>query len=330
MALIDTNGLAADLLSQPLNFYTNNSTSTVRFQINDNVYTTDGSPTSAVTASGSYVYGAMAPLTFPETDGFAIQGLSSNGTIFNLEPGSTTGSAGWGAADRSTLSTSSQVFFYQETSIATIQCQGVGGAPTPPFVWMTRGTERCRMDTSGRFIVNSTATLPGSNGERFQVQSSGTNPTSAFYVNLPYNATSQSIIWFFVSSPDSNGGVLFGNNNTIGIASTSDVRQKRDVRAMTGALHTIQRLRPVRFNWIDQPNEIKSWGFLAHEVQEIIPDMVQTPRDAVDDDGEPIYQTLDVGYLVPLLTRACQELEQELTALEAEIQAMTQGDSHGI
>lgn len=323
-----TDGFRA--VSQPLTFFSGNSTSIPRFQMNNNTFTRSGQPTYAINTQGPNV---LAPMnSSPTTYNFALMNIESGQpTAMNIEPGSATGSAGWGASNVSFLgSPYSGVFFFQETSIATIQCVGISGGTVPPFAWLQGGTERCRMDSSGRFIVGSTTTLAGSNGERFQVRSTSTNPASAFYVNQPYNSTNQSIIWFFVSSPDANGGVLFGNNNTIGVASTSDVRQKRDVRPMTHALGTIQRLRPIRFNWIDQPNEIKSWGFLAHEVQEIIPDMVQTPRDAVDDDGEPIYQTLDVGYLVPLLTRACQELEQELTALEADIQAITQGDSHGI
>ena len=56
--------------------------------------------------------------------------------------------------------------------------------------------------------------------------------------------------------------------------------------------------------------------FVAHEAQEVIPDAVTGEKDAVDDDGKPVYQEMDYARPTPLLAAAIQELAQRVTALE--------------
>ena len=59
-------------------------------------------------------------------------------------------------------------------------------------------------------------------------------------------------------------------------------------------------------------------GFIAHEVQSVIPQAVMGDKDALDKDKNPSYQMLDNSKLVPLLVKTIQELEARLTALENE------------
>ena len=59
-------------------------------------------------------------------------------------------------------------------------------------------------------------------------------------------------------------------------------------------------------------------GFVAHEFAEIFPDFVSGEKDAVDENGNPIYQKLGYGNLVPHLIRAIQELKTELNQLKGE------------
>jgi hypothetical protein len=50
-------------------------------------------------------------------------------------------------------------------------------------------------------------------------------------------------------------------------------------------------------------------GFIAHELQEVIPDCVTGEKDAVDADGNPVYQGIDTSFLTATLTSAIQELK---------------------
>ena len=57
-------------------------------------------------------------------------------------------------------------------------------------------------------------------------------------------------------------------------------------------------------------------GFLAHEVQEVIPEAVTGVKDEMDEDGTPKYQGIDQAKLVPLLVASVQEILKRLEALE--------------
>ena len=97
---------------------------------------------------------------------------------------------------------------------------------------------------------------------------------------------------------------------------SSDYRLKENDVALTNATERLKSLRPIRFNFINEP-AITVDGFMAHEVQSIVPEAVAGVKDEVNDEGEAEYQGIDQSRLVPLLVATIQELEQRITALEA-------------
>ena len=133
------------------------------------------------------------------------------------------------------------------------------------------------------------------------------------------------------------------SSNTTTYNTTSDYRLKENVVNITGALAKINQLRPVNFNFIGK--SVKLDGFIAHEVQAIIPYAVKGNKDAVktikdgdlNNDGSksdydkiaalstkevPEYQQVDYSKLVGLLTASVQELSAKNDALEARIAAL--------
>jgi hypothetical protein len=56
-------------------------------------------------------------------------------------------------------------------------------------------------------------------------------------------------------------------------------------------------------------------------VQTVVPEAITGTKDAVDDDGNPVYQGIDQSKLVPLLTAALQEAIGEIEALKARLTA---------
>ena len=131
--------------------------------------------------------------------------------------------------------------------------------------------------------------------------------------------------------------------NTTAYNETSDYRIKENVVGITSALDKINQLRPVNFNFIGK--SVKLDGFLAHEVQAVIPYAVTGEKDAVktvidgdhNDDGTkeaadriatlstkeiPDLQQLDKSKLIALLTASVQELSAKNDALEARIKTL--------
>jgi hypothetical protein len=114
----------------------------------------------------------------------------------------------------------------------------------------------------------------------------------------------------FQGDIDFNGGVVRYNT-------TSDYRRKENVTPLENATNQLKQLKTYNFNFIDNP-DFTHQGFLAHEAQEVVPNAVSGSKDAVDSDGNPVYQTMDNSVLVPLLVKTIQELEARITTLEGE------------
>jgi hypothetical protein len=102
---------------------------------------------------------------------------------------------------------------------------------------------------------------------------------------------------------------------------SSDYRLKENVDYDFTALDRVAQLKPARFNFIAD-EDITVDGFLAHEVQDIIPEAVTGEKDAVDDEGNPDYQGIDQSKLVPLLTKAIQEQQTLIESLTARIETL--------
>jgi len=96
---------------------------------------------------------------------------------------------------------------------------------------------------------------------------------------------------------------------------TSDYRLKENVSYHWDATARLKQLKPARFNYIVDPDNIVD-GFLAHEVSEACPSAITGEKDAVDADGNIDPQCIDHSKLVPILCKTILELEARITALE--------------
>lgn len=99
---------------------------------------------------------------------------------------------------------------------------------------------------------------------------------------------------------------------------TSDYRLKENIIDLGGCISKVQNLKPKQFNFISDPDETRI-GFIAHEVEEIVPQAVSGEKDAIREDGTPKYQALDHSMLVPLLVGAIKELKAEIDSLKAQL-----------
>lgn len=120
---------------------------------------------------------------------------------------------------------------------------------------------------------------------------------------------------FVVTNPSGTIGKIEASGNSVSFITTSDYRAKENIVDMTDAVSRLKQLKTHRFNFKGTTNTVD--GFLAHEVQPIVPEAVSGTKDAVDDDGKPELQGIDQSKLVPLLVGAVQELTARLEALES-------------
>ena len=191
-----------------------------------------------------------------------------------------------------------------------ITCDGPGGltlatGAAQPIYFGINSAEVARIDTSGRLLVATTTAQVG------------------YFVTIATSAFDGLIVTG--DSTSTRGVVICRNTNgTVGSITTSgsstafntssDYRLKENVQPMTGGLDIIAALKPVTYDWI--ADQTAGEGFIAHELQAVIPAAVTGEKDAVDDKGEIKPQGVDFGKIVPHLVAAIQELTTRLAALE--------------
>ena len=124
---------------------------------------------------------------------------------------------------------------------------------------------------------------------------------------------------FVALNGNSNGNISTNYYQTT-YATTSDYRVKEDLQPMLNATGRLMALNPVNFQWKD--SDMRTDGFLAHEVAEVVSDAVVGEKDAVDEKGNDELQSLDQSKLVPLLVKTIQEQQSVIEALEARISAL--------
>jgi hypothetical protein len=117
-------------------------------------------------------------------------------------------------------------------------------------------------------------------------------------------------------------GYITTNGSTCTLNNFSDYRLKENVVSFTGAATKVKQLKPKTFTWINNPTIGVAEGFLAHELQEVVPNAVHGAKDAVDENNQPVYQGVDTTALIPLLTAALQEALTRIEALEVRITAL--------
>ena len=121
----------------------------------------------------------------------------------------------------------------------------------------------------------------------------------------------------FIRNGSYIGSVSQASTSSVSYNTTSDYRLKENVVNLEGATARLVQLQPKRFEWINDTDGAVWDGFLAHEVQSVVPEAITGAKDAVDADGNPEYQGIDQSKLVPLLVATIKELEARITALEA-------------
>ncbi len=177
-------------------------------------------------------------------------------------------------------------------------------------------TERMRISSIGNLLVNTT-TEGGSTPGRFIVYYAQ-NTHWGMFINNTLNNSGSYAIGF------GSGGNLVGRVETTASATSfvtsSDYRLKENIAPMTGALDKITQLKPCTFTW--KIDGTPSQGFIAHELQEIVPEAVNGEKDAVNEDGSIRPQGVDTSFLVATLTAAIQEQQSIIENLKARIEVL--------
>jgi len=186
-----------------------------------------------------------------------------------------------------------------------------------PIVFLTNSAERWKVNENGAFVWSGhtgslgSADVSGVVVPKGIMSKTGSNAGATTLGNL-YN-----FYW--------TGSALkcWIDENDVGQVSgpSSDYRIKQNITTQTeSGIDKIKQLRPVTYQYQDykvfKADGVTREGFIAHEVQEVIP----SGADGVKD-GDSI-QSLSMDAIVSVLTKALQEAVAKIETLETKVAAL--------
>jgi hypothetical protein len=257
-----------------------------------------GSEKARITSGGDLLVGTTsASGTDADNRIIAIYGAGSANRAQLRLINSNTGTSG---SDGTSLSVGSDLNLY----ITQYESAGI--------VFETGGAnQRAQIDSSGNLLIGTTSL--GNTHAYFEVST-----VDRRILNLGSSTTASAGVLQF-RNPNGVVGVVATSGSSTSYLTSSDYRLKENITPMTGALSIVSQLKPVTYKW--KSDGLNGQGFIAHELQAIVPDCVTGEKDAVDDEGNPKYQGIDTSFLVATLTAAIQEQQAIIESLKARLDA---------
>jgi hypothetical protein len=96
-----------------------------------------------------------------------------------------------------------------------------------------------------------------------------------------------------------------------GLSQRSDRRLKDDIHSADNGLATVRALRPVTFRWKDKTRPGLQHGFVAQEVQKVVPELVSSTTDGM--------LSVETTAMIPILAQSVKELDAQNKQLRAEL-----------
>jgi hypothetical protein len=182
---------------------------------------------------------------------------------------------------------------------------GVGSANPAAGVWA--GYSRSLSATNPAFVMDGTTSANSICSAYFG--GAGGGDTVLFGQFLYGSQLSNTVV-----------GSISSTGTSTSFNTSSDRRLKKDIEPMTDGLEKTMLLKPVKYVW--KINNEPSQGFIADELQQVIPEAVTGEPNGVYPDGKPKYQGMDTSFMIATLTAAIQEQQALIEALTARVAAL--------
>ncbi len=180
------------------------------------------------------------------------------------------------------------------------------------LAFLTNSAERMRITSAGNLYVGTTSPFYGTKA--------AIHWNSAAEQGLLFKSTSTTFNGsplVFLNNADGISGLVAQSQTAVAYSTSSDYRLKDNVAPMTGALAKVAALKPCTYTW--KVNGSAGQGFIAHELQNVVPDCVTGTKDGIDQDGRPQYQGVDTSFLVATLVAAIQEQQTIIAQLQVDV-----------
>jgi hypothetical protein len=178
---------------------------------------------------------------------------------------------------------------------------------------------KSRLDgTNGRLYLNKSAESidtnypkPSSSWSASEIWNNGVPympPPASSVISLSNNNVGIGIVPAIDSSYKLN---VNGDIKCHSLLTTSDKRYKKNILPLESTLQLIDSINPVSYTTLEERK--RKYGFIAQDLEDIIPGIVNIPRDSKD-----LY-SIDYISMIPLLTKSIQELSNIIKNQQKEL-----------
>lgn len=187
------------------------------------------------------------------------------------------------------------------------------------------GSSRLSMETSSVLASNYAVDLTestgsdhilhvgnGSNVNKLIVEGHGNGRGAGVIMNADSFLPVYHITFQLAGTPV--GSIYSNDTSSVTYSTSSDRRLKTNINPITNGLERVLQLNPCTYNWISSGDTGE--GFIADELQKVVPNAVCGEPNAVDDKGNIIPQQVDYSRVTPILSASIIDLNNELSSIE--------------
>ena len=151
---------------------------------------------------------------------------------------------------------------------------------------------------------------PATYGSRLNVEMNGGASNSLISCINSATSGTRRHIDFFDGTSTSRKGAIETNGTSTTYNTTSDRRLKTDIQPIAGATETLMAMAPVTHKWKAEPTALAVYGFIAQDMQALVPEAVSGDPDSDE------MMSMDYGRITPVLVAALQDAHKKIEALE--------------
>ena len=268
-----------------------------------------------ITSAGNVGIGTSSPSTI-------LQIVSSTNTTPSVYSSSSTNYSGWQLNDSTNANRGGIAYLnssynaggiYQNNGVY-LYCNTSGGVTLSAegannIYFATNGSEKMRIDSSGNLIFY------GQSSSKIQFYNAYSGSPANVGLAL-FNTSGTTVIALNANgggiySASLGTGLVYSSGGSLTSTNPSDSRLKENIKSISYGLADIMKLRPVSYNWkTDTINQGIQFGFIAQEVQEVMP-------DAIKEFGEETkFLGLEKDAIYATLVNAIKELNKKIETLE--------------